>query len=952
MSSTDDGFGSGRAGPHTRAMSALPGREAALALIGRCLDEAAAGTGRLVLITGEAGIGKSALADAALSQAAAEGFDTARSHALDDPGAPSLWPWHRLGRTMPGLRDLLDPGSAEQATPAQRFGMFEAVTEHLRAHAVGNGLAVMLDDLHWADTTSLRLLRHVAADLADSRVLLIGTARQNGGPAWTELGAELIRATGTRVMLLDGLPAAAVRKWLTEDPELADWADQADLVSTATGGNPFYIRLLTSAAASAGVAAGERPDVAREVRTRLSGLSTAARQLIEIAAVAGDSASIRLLGAVTGRPPAAVAAALDEAAGAEILRGADGVEFVHALVRDGVLAGTAPADRHRLHAEIATALETFDGSQLAGSIAEHWSQVGGTEAAGRFVTWAQRAARDAAGRYDPERAAGYLRAALTRSADLGLDAGRRAELALDLANVLFQAGDLGAAAESCVLAADLAEGIGRSELIADAALVVHGVGSWDAARVVVQLCERALRGLGTADPVRRARVLAQLSAALTETVDPARGAELASQALRLAESTGDPRAVLDAIAARHLAITVPDAVRERAELARRAIELGAAGTSSPVAMLWGHLWLAMALHQLGDLDGAHEQAEEIGRIADHRHSPLARWHYLRIQAANAALVGDFGPARQLSEQALRLGERMGDESMVGIHHAFLVFLAEIRGDLIPDETIATFRSGPRIPLLRAMLVHALAHRGERDEAAALFEELRPLPDQLTAGVRWAGTVGQIGLAAAALGDREVAERVYQLTRARAGNYDGDGSGFIVATGSTGRMVADFALAAGRVPEAVELYADSVIANARIGARPFVALSRLGWATALLTRWRDLSLESAPGDLAAARSLATQAAAEFRRLDMPGRLRAADRLLAELDTAARADDPLTAREREVAGLVAQGRRNREIAAELVLSERTVESHVRSILLKLDLGGRAEVAGWLQARGAGR
>jgi DNA-binding CsgD family transcriptional regulator len=253
-----------------------------------------------------------------------------------------------------------------------------------------------------------------------------------------------------------------------------------------------------------------------------------------------------------------------------------------------------------------------------------------------------------------------------------------------------------------------------------------------------------------------------------------------------------------------------------------------------------------------------------------------------------------------------------------------------------------------MPLLRALLVIALIVRGDRDEAADLFEELRGLPDEYATGVRWAGTVGQIGYAAALLGDREVAERAYRLLRPTAGWYDGDGSGFIVATGSMARPLADVALAAGRTDEAVELYADAVIANTRIGARPYVALSRLGWAGALLARRRDPALRSTPADLAAATSLAGQAAAEFRRLDMPGPAERADRLLGELAAAVRSDSPLTARENDVVGLLAKGRRNKEIAADLFLSERTVESHVRNILVKLDLSSRAEVVGWLEAR----
>ena len=534
---------------------------------------------------------------------------------------------------------------------------------------------------------------------------------------------------------------------------------------------------------------------------------------------------------------------------------------------------------------------------------------------------------------------------------IGSTSAEIAALTIDLASYQFQAGDLVATLESCRLAMELAERSGRPDLMADAALVPHGLGSWQVAPVVIDLCERALAALPDSERVRRARVLARLSTALTETVDPARGAELSLEAMQAARATDDPRAELDAIAARHLAIATPESVQERAELARRAIELGRAGAGAADSVLWGRLWLLMALHQLGDLDGAQHQAAEIGRIAERGHSPLAQWHHLRIRAAYAALIGDFGRAAELSRLSRRLGERMGDESMIGIHYAFCVMLAVVRGDpgQIEPGTVQAFRYGPRIPLLKAVLVLALAAQGEHDEARAVFEELRALPDAFARGVRWVGTIGQIGLAAVALGDALVADRAYRLTDDLAGYYDGDGSGFIVAVGSMSRVVADFALSAGHVERAIELYADAVIANVRIGARP-LWLSRLGWATALLRRWHDPGLVSATGDLSAARSIADQAAAEFRRLDMPGQLTIAEQLLADLALAQRRGNPLSARESEVAGLVAGGLRNKEIADRLFLSERTVESHVRSILSKLDLSGRAELAGWFAARGA--
>jgi DNA-binding CsgD family transcriptional regulator len=233
-----------------------------------------------------------------------------------------------------------------------------------------------------------------------------------------------------------------------------------------------------------------------------------------------------------------------------------------------------------------------------------------------------------------------------------------------------------------------------------------------------------------------------------------------------------------------------------------------------------------------------------------------------------------------------------------------------------------------------VLVHATF--GDPDAARAEFAEFRELPDRYPIGPRWYATVCGIGMAATALGDAEVAARAYAAMRPVAHYHSGDGSGGVFCQGANAGMLADFALAAGRPDEAARLYADAVAMNDRVGARPFSALNRLGWARALL---------AAGTDLARAAELASTAAAELRRLDMPGRLATADATVAAVARARSARSPLSGREAEVARLVAEALSNRQIADRLVLSERTVESHVRSILTKLGFTTRTEIAAWL-------
>lgn len=161
-----------------------------------------------------------------------------------------------------------------------------------------------------------------------------------------------------------------------------------------------------------------------------------------------------------------------------------------------------------------------------------------------------------------------------------------------------------------------------------------------------------------------------------------------------------------------------------------------------------------------------------------------------------------------------------------------------------------------------------------------------------------------------------------------------GAGTVFYGGSVARMLGGLDLGCGEYTEAVPHFEEGLRVDSMLGARPYVAHGSMGLARAL----------GAIGDLPRAVELARAAAADARRLDMPGLLRAADTFLADAAAAARAEDPLTAREREVAELVARALSNREVARTLVLSERTVESHVRSILAKTGLSSRTELTRW--------
>ncbi len=203
--------------------------------------------------------------------------------------------------------------------------------------------------------------------------------------------------------------------------------------------------------------------------------------------------------------------------------------------------------------------------------------------------------------------------------------------------------------------------------------------------------------------------------------------------------------------------------------------------------------------------------------------------------------------------------------------------------------------------------------------------------------RWLGTVVELADLAVALDDPVGAQRLHDLLLPGADLCAAGPTGTVFSRGSTALLLGRLALVCGRVEDALARLAQADTANARSGARPYLVLADV-------TRARALLVRRSPGDAVQAAACARRALDLARALDMPGPLAEAEGLLAGAAPVA----GLTAREAEVVALVADGLTNRQIAERFVLSERTVESHVRNALLQLGLSRRAQlVAFWLSA-----
>ncbi|MGY1814879.1 ATP-binding protein [Blastococcus sp. SYSU D00820] len=919
------------------------GRAAELAGLSAARAAARAGAGALVLVSGPPGIGKTRTVEEATTGAA-----VLWGRCVDDPGAPPLWPWRQVVRRRPEVAAAVAGALAEvdlrAGDPeAARFRVVDTATEALLAAAGPEGLVVVLEDLHWADDTSLRLLRHLAGELPRSRLLVVGTHRDPpaGSPLERAL-PELLRRPAARALPLGPLGEDDVVAYLRGT---AREPATASRLHRRSGGNPLYLRALTRLAPSE--EAG--PELRHLVRTSLAALAPGTLTLLEAAAVLGEEVDAELLADVTGRPAADVAAALDDAVRAGVLSTVPDLpgrrRFLHAVVRDVVSADLPPSLREDLHRRAARALELRapDDGALAGPVAGHWLRAARTPEEWRTAAgWARRAAAAATRALAFDEAARFLEAARDAADRAAPGEEERAELLLELATARYRAGRFAESLDAAAAASDAAAACGRDDLVAAAALVVQDVAAPGFPPALLRLAERALAGptAGT-DPALRARLLAQSASVLADAGRTGAAAERAGEALALAEACGDPAAVLDAVRARVKAAPAALPVSERLRLGLLAVD-HAATTGRPLVELWGAKWRIDAALEVGDTALAEEELDRVSALARRTRLPLVRWHDLRLRASLAALTGRFAEAHALDERAreIALTELTQDVSAVGMSGAFAFQHAQVIGDHTAwdDAVLAALARADDVPIVLVSRAVVLLVREGAEAARPAWERLRRrlADDDFTSA---SGVDVNLVPLVEAFADAEAARVL--AAQIAAHPYAVVGAG-VYCSGSTAALLGRLAVVRGRLDEAIGHFEEALEIDTGTGAVPATVHDRTGLAGALLDRGRA-------ADLPRALDLARAAARDARRLGMPGLLRTADELVRRATAARSAADPLTPREREIAALVAAARTNRQIAEALVVSERTVESHVRNILGKLGAANRTELAARVRTGG---
>ena len=886
--------------------STFVGRERELGELAAGLDDAMAGRGRLFLIGGEPGIGKSALTDELADRARERGVRVLSGRCWEAGGAPPYWPWVQSMRSL--LEDLRDDewrtyagsaaadlaqilpelGAGIDADPepstldadTARFRLFDATATFLRGVSRDRPFVIALEDLHAADTPSLLLLEFIARVLGAARILIIATYRDvevgRGHPLATTL-PELSREGVTRRISLGGLRPADVERFIAESAGVTPSGRLVDVVYRETEGNPLFIGEIVRLLVSEGRLTGDAdaaikpiPQGIRDVIARRAGhISERCNHVLGIASVLGREFTLDILGELSERPADELLDILDEAAAARLVSETPGtlggMRFSHSLIRDTMYEDLSASRRIRLHRRAGELLERIrkDNPEHLAEIAHHFFAAAPTGDTAKAVQYARSAAEHALRRLAFEEAARLFEMAL-QAMQLGdkPEDETRLDLLLSLGDALTRAGDAESARTHAYDAAEIARRRGDADGLGRAALLYGGMFSWTALRGdsrFVPLLEEGLAAVTAAgrNTSMQVMLMGRLAAGpWRDLPDREPRLKLTAEAIELARKLGDPTTLAYALEARLGAIMGPVHLQEILEISDE-IERVASAANDGEKILMSHVWRLLAQFFYGNMPRVFAERHDLARLAEQLRQGPQNWFLRCTDASLAFFAGRFVEAEELAVQAYEAGRRAETYALFAYRMQMLWMRMEQGREAEMEDVFADSMERFTVyPVWRAMAPYLLLTYGTKDQVRVAFREAssmkRPVNEEYLLGA------GVLADAAVSLGDRAAADGLYAELLPH--SHLTMGGIPDINIGATSRPVGRLAHLLGRFEEAERHFVDAIEANDRMGARPWAAWSRCDFAEML--RERD-----DPGDHDRAATLLAEARGAARELGM-------------------------------------------------------------------------------------
>ena len=766
------------------AETGIVGRAEPLRRVGEAISTSAQGNRSALLVSGEAGVGKTSLIRAAINASTGDQLVVGWGTCWAGEGAPGFWPWmqafddlvravgleaavaaagHDSDTLSVVIRDLGPAVETTDDPDRHRLLLLDIVVRWLEALASDQHVVIVLDDLQWADSSTFDLLDHVLAAPVAARLAVIGAYRHD---ELDQSARARLATAGSHAehVHLEGLTVEGVEELLGTICDPATARKLAPELHRRTGGHPLFVSELARLPELG--AGGPLPTVVTgAVARRLETLPRGSRRVLEAASVLGNRLLPDVLGSVAAESPAMIVDRLGPAINAGLIRTTPGDEFwfTHDLFRETLYGQLDATDRSQLHGGIGDALEIRieRGAYVPpGDLARHFAQAIRTGDPARAIHWAREAALDERRRSAFAEAARHLRRARSAAADAGwrIEPQLLVQLLMDEADNQARSGDPDVARGLLVEAATAAT---SPEQQADVALAVQRLGAKFAAprqEIVAQL-EAATEAVTGVDLTRQAQLTAALARELQHSVagDRRRAGPLSETALALGRESNDDATLGACLLARHDALWTPGTGAERARLGNEIAVVGSRrGDTDRLAE--GLLLEANGMIESGSA-GFRPVLDRWFELLEERDEPRDRYMVETRRAALALLEGDTDRAETLMHEAAQIGYRIHEPDTGNVLMSQRVALARARND--PDElrTLAAdaVQWWTGAPLLaHAVASGAYAAAGDLESAARAVATVAGSGGwQSEASYLQSVLVAHLAEAATALGDIEL-----------------------------------------------------------------------------------------------------------------------------------------------------------------------------------------------------